>query len=266
MQHRLWEHLSAIRTASPLVHNITNYVVMNNTANALLAIGASPIMSHAVEEAEDMIAICESLVINIGTLSPAWIKSMYLAAARALALGKPWVLDPVGAGATPFRDTTLQHLLTQRPSVVRGNASEILALARHNTAPTKGVDSTAQSDEALAAARALQTATGAVICISGATDIILAGDRIIRLSNGHELMPRVTGLGCTASAMIAAYCAVIPDHAEATAAAMAQLGICGEIAAETSAGPGSLQVALLDKLHNLSEAEFTSRLKLRTDA
>lgn len=262
MQHRLWEHTQTLRRLSPLVHNITNYVVMNNTANALLAAGASPIMSHALEEAEDMVSLCQALVINIGTLSTTWVRAMRKAAAQAQLLSKPWVLDPVGAGATPYRDTVLQGLLSFRPTIIRGNASEIMALARFNETRTKGVDSTAQSDEALLAAQFLQRQYGSVICISGATDIILAGNRTIRLTNGAALMTKVTGLGCTASALIAAFCAITTDHAEAVAAAMALLSISAEIAAESSGGPGSLQLELLDKLYNISETEFLKRIRL----
>lgn len=266
MKQLLWEHLRTVRERSPLVHNITNYVVMNNTANALLAIGASPIMSHAPEEVEDMVGICGALVINIGTLSAHWIEAMIKAAAQASVLDKPWVLDPVGAGATSYRNTALEGLLAHRPTVIRGNASEIMALAKHNSTTTKGVDSTAQSNEALNAAQWLNGAYGAVVCISGATDIIVSGDQIFRLSNGSEMMTRVTGLGCTATAIIGACCAVIDDPFEATAAAMALLGVCGEIAAEQSPGPGSLQLNLLDKLYNLTETEFTERLKLLASA
>lgn len=266
MKQQLWEHLRTVRERSPLVHNITNYVVMNNTANALLAIGASPIMSHAPEEVEDMVGICGALVINIGTLSAHWIEAMNKAAAQASVLDKPWILDPVGAGATPYRNTALERLLAHRPTVIRGNASEIMALAKHNDTTTKGVDSTAQSDEALTAAQWLNTQFGSVVCISGTRDIIVSGARILRLSNGSEMMTRVTGLGCTATAIIGACCAVIKDTFEATAAAMALLGVCGEISAEQSEGPGSLQMKLLDKLYNLREIEFFERLKIEAGA
>lgn len=262
MKQKIWVRLRLVRERSPLVHNITNYVVMNNTANALLAMGASPIMSHAPEEVEEMVGICQALVVNIGTLSGHWISAMKTAAAKANQLNKPWVLDPVGAGASSYRNTALERLLALRPMVIRGNASEILALARHNGTRTKGVDSTAQSDEAFAAAKWLNEQYGAVVCISGATDIIISGDATARLSNGSELMTRVTGLGCTATAMIGACCAVIDNTFDATVAAMALLGVCGAIAAEQSAGPGSLQLNLLDKLHNITDTEFIERLKI----
>lgn len=262
MEEQLWQHILAVRQQSPLVHNITNYVVMNNTANALLAAGASPIMAHAHPELEQMSRICQALVVNIGTLDEYWVQSMLIAATAARAHNKPWVLDPVGAGATAYRDTTLEQLLQLRPAVIRGNASEIMALARYNQATTKGVDSTAASSEAIEAARFLQQQYGAVVCISGATDIIIGEGQQVSISNGSPMMTKVTGLGCSASAITGAFVAIVPDHVAAVTAAMALLGIAGEIAAEQAAGPGSLQVSLLDKLYTLHESEFKVRLKI----
>ncbi|RYY52148.1 MAG: hydroxyethylthiazole kinase, partial [Chitinophagaceae bacterium] len=195
MEVSLWSHVAQVRQQSPLVHNITNYVVMNNTANALLAAGASPIMAHAHPEVKDMVALAGCLVINIGTLDEYWVKSMLLAAEEAFKTNKPWILDPVGAGATPFRDQTLQQLLRFKPTIIRGNASEIISLAKANTSRTKGVDSTAESSEAIGAARSLVEAYGAVVCVSGATDIIVDPTQTIFIDNGHPLMTKVTGLG-----------------------------------------------------------------------
>ncbi|WP_416445733.1 hydroxyethylthiazole kinase [Leeuwenhoekiella sp. A16] len=265
MKELLWRHIATVRKKSPLVQSITNYVVMNNTANALLAVGASPIMAHAHPEMKQMPAICQALVINIGTLDEYWVESMLLAIKSANEHKKPWILDPVGAGATAYRDTTLVDLLHLKPTVIRGNASEIMALARYNKAQTKGVDSTAQSEEAIDAARYLFDKFGAVVCISGKTDIILSGDKQMSLYNGDELMTKVTGLGCAATAIIGAFIAVIENKLEAAAAAMVMLGVCGEIAAKNVNGPGSLQVALLDKLYNLTEAEFKDNLKCSTN-
>ena len=155
MKDLLWKNITRLREQSPLVHNITNYVVMNNTANALLSAGASPIMAHAHPEMEAMMNICQALVVNIGTLDEYWVTSMKKAATQANQLQKPWVLDPVGAGATPYRDEVLADLLKLKPTIIRGNASEIMALAKHNTTPTKGVDSSAESNEAVAAAKFL---------------------------------------------------------------------------------------------------------------
>lgn len=266
MKEQLWSILSAVRKNAPLVHNITNYVVMNNTANALLAAGASPVMAHAHNEVSDMVAIAGALVINIGTLEEYWVESMKQAVKQANALQKPWVLDPVGAGATPYRNKVLEELLSYRPTVIRGNASEIMSLAKVN-AKTKGVDSTNHSEEALQAAQQLSAITGAVVCVSGATDYIIYRNQYYTISNGHVLMSRVTGMGCTASALVGACCAVSTDNAlMATTAAMALMGIAGDIAAEKAPGPGTMQVQFLDALYQLSEYDFSERIRLETGA
>jgi hydroxyethylthiazole kinase len=262
MKESLWNSILSVRKNSPLVHNITNYVVMNTTANALLAAGASPIMAHAHPEVEDMVAICGVLVINIGTLDEYWVESMLIAAAKANALGKPWVLDPVGAGATAYRDETVAKLLELKPTIIRGNASEIMALAKVSKAKTKGVDSIYQSTEALEAAQWLNAYYGSVVCVSGATDVIVSGKGKILISNGHPMMQQVTGLGCTATALTGAFAAVGEDKLHTTVAAMALLGIAGELAEKISAGPGSLQLNLLDKLYNITQEEFFMYLKI----
>lgn len=263
MKQETWSRIAAVRHQSPLVHSITNYVVMNNTAKALLAAGASPIMAHAHSEMEDMVNIIGALVINIGTLDEYWVKSMELAIAQATALGKPWVLDPVGAGATPYRNEVLKKLITNyKPSVIRGNASEIMALASMQ-GQTKGVDSTNAAEEALEAARHLNQTTGAVVCISGATDYIVGKDKVVALHNGHPLMARVTGMGCTATALIGAFCAAHPTELfEATVGAMALMGVAGEIAAEQATGPGTMQLHFLDALYILQPEDFIQRLQI----
>ncbi|MBL3658828.1 hydroxyethylthiazole kinase [Fulvivirga sp. 2943] len=262
MKDLLWKNIAHLKRQSPLVHNITNYVVMNNTANALLAAGASPIMAHAHAEMEDMMKICQALVVNIGTLDEYWVTSMKKAATQANQLQKPWVLDPVGAGATPYRNETLADLLKLRPTIIRGNASEIMALANHNTTPTKGVDSSAESNEAVAAAKFLVDNYQTTVCISGETDIILNQEKEIHLSNGNALMAKITGMGCSATALVAAFAAIISDKVEAVSSAMALLGVAGELAARESKGPGSLQLNILDKLHNITKAEFIATLKI----
>ena len=262
MENNFWKHILTVRETSPLVHNITNYVVMNNTANALLAIGASPIMAHAKSEMEEMVSISHSLVVNIGTLDEYWAESMLLAVKKANSLNKPWVLDPVGAGATSYRDTVLSELLTLNPTVIRGNASEIIALAKANITATKGVDSTAKSDEAIEAAENLVRNYGSIVCISGETDIIINDKQGIFLKNGNEMMTKVTGLGCTASALIGAFVGIIENKTEAVATAMSLLSISGELASDLSVGPGSLQLHIIDKLYNITEQEFSDHLKL----
>lgn len=258
---RLWARVAAVRERAPLVHNITNFVVMNNTANALLALGASPAMAHSLDEVEDFVAISQALVVNIGTLDSQQIAACKLAAMRAGAVGIPWILDPVGAGATPYRRTAASALARLRPSAIRGNGSEILALAQQS-GQGRGVDSAHGSNMALSAARRLAAETGAVVAVTGAVDYVTDGTRVIAIENGHPLMTRVTGLGCSATAVIGAFLAVEADVLMATVAALAAFGVAGEIAAETARGPGSLQVALLDALYRLDEATLDSRARV----
>jgi hydroxyethylthiazole kinase len=258
----IYQNLERVRQRSPLVHNITNYVAMNLTANALLAIGASPVMAHAPEEVEDMVDIASALVINIGTLSGHWVEAMFKAAHQAKKNGIPIVYDPVGAGATPYRTRTILELIQAvPPAIVRGNASEIMASAGGQE-KTKGVDSAAATENALASARHISEQQSCVVCVSGETDYIVDKKRITLIKNGHALMPKVTGLGCTATALCAAFAAVQADHFAATVAAMAVMGISGEIAAEKAQGPGSLQVHFLDALFNMKAEDIEQRLNI----
>ena len=258
---RISSAIGMIRKTSPLIHNITNYVAMNNSANALLAIGASPVMAHAEDEVEDMVVIAGALVINIGTLSAPWIQAMQRAARYALERNVPVILDPVGAGATPYRTRTARELLREcPPAIIRGNASEIIALLDEGS-KTKGVDSTAASGDALDVARQLSGICGAVVCVSGETDYICHGDDTTRIMNGHAMMTRVTGMGCIASALCGAFAAVNGNLVEAAGQAMAVMGIAGEIAAQDAPGPGSLQVRFIDALYRLSESDIADRLR-----
>jgi hydroxyethylthiazole kinase len=258
----LWSAVRAIREKAPVVHNITNYVVMNSTANALLAIGASPVMAHAEEEVEEMVGIASALVINIGTLSPAWVRSMFRAAEAARLRKIPIVLDPVGAGATSYRTKTARDLIRAvPPEIIRGNASEIMAILDAG-ARTKGVDSAASSDSAVVIGRELHAQCGAAVCISGETDYVIGKSGIIKVLNGHIMMTRVTGLGCTATALCGAFAAVNPDPAAAAAEAMAVMGIAGEIGAARSEGPGSLQLHFLDALYRLSADDIDRYLRI----
>jgi len=262
----IWADISAVRDRAPLVHSITNFVVMNLNANVLLAAGASPVMAHAHEEVQGMAGIAQSLVLNIGTLEPYWIESMRLALQTASQRGIPTVLDPVGAGATAYRNQSIELLLnTASPTVIRGNGSEIMSVAG-SSVQTKGVDSSAAANDALGSARALVGRTGGVVCVSGATDHIVDNKRWALLSNGHEWMTKITGVGCSSTALIGAFCAVQPDAWRATVSAMALMGVVGEIAAEKAVvrkqGVGSMQVLMLDELQLLDQATFTSRLKM----
>jgi hydroxyethylthiazole kinase len=259
---QIYKSIEAIRKQAPVVHNITNYVVMNSTANALLAIGASPVMAHAQEEVEEMVNIAQALVINIGTLSEHWIFSMFKAVHQARKKGIPVILDPVGAGATAYRTRTARELISnEQPTIIRGNASEIMALY-DDRSKTKGVDSATNSEAAIATAQKLAQTHKCIVCISGATDYIIDGEKILKIKNGHPLMTKVTGLGCTASALCGAFAAVGKLPFAATAEAMAVMGIVGEMAASQSAGPGSLQMHFLDILYRLTEDDIAKRLKI----
>ena len=263
----LWGDVLAVRERAPLIHNVTNFVVMNFNANVLLALGASPVMAHAEEEVQDMAGIAQALVLNIGTLEPAWIRAMKLAMGRALQRRIPVVLDPVGAGATAYRNQSLAELIEAGPpTIMRGNASEIMSVAGLAGA-TRGVDSAASSDDAVRAARDLARSTSGVVCVSGADDhVVDSAGRWATLSNGHPWMTKVTGVGCSATAMIGAFAAVQSNPWQATVAAMAYLGVVGEWAAQkvqaTGGGVGSYQIALLDGLQLLDEETFRARLRL----
>jgi hydroxyethylthiazole kinase len=247
--------LAAVREQRPLVHNITNYVVMNSTANTLLAIGASPVMAHAVEEVEELAAVAGALVLNIGTLSTPWIEAMFKAGLTARARGIPIVLDPVGAGATRLRTATARRLLVElHPAVVRGNASEILALAGGDF-QARGVDAQHTVGQARAAAAELARGHGTVVAVTGPEDFVADGLREARVRNGHALMARITGSGCAATALIGALCAVERDSFKAAATALTLFGIAGEMAAAEAPGPGTFQVRLLDALDALDAAQ-----------
>ncbi|MCL3780746.1 hydroxyethylthiazole kinase [Prolixibacteraceae bacterium JC049] len=250
------QQLEQVRQKAPLVHNITNFVVMNNTANALLALGASPVMAHAVNEVTDMVNIAGALVINMGTLSEHWVEAMLAAGKQAKVNGTPVVFDPVGVGATPYRTEVAQKIIDVcQPSVIRGNGSEIMALLNSNT-KTKGVDSTASSESAVDSAKELAGQTGAVVVISGSTDYITDGKEVLEVKNGDTMMTKVTGMGCTATAVIGAFVAAEKDCLKATFAAMAVMSIAGELAVKKSAGPGSLQMNFLDTIYQLSAADI----------
>jgi hydroxyethylthiazole kinase len=254
------DRLEALRAASPLVHCITNYVAMNVTANALLAIGASPAMVHAVEEVAEFAPLAGATTINIGTLSQPWLDGMLLAAAAARNANRPWVFDPVAAGATTFRREASTFLLAERPAIIRGNASEILALAGLS-GHAKGVDAGDAVEAAGEAARVL-AAGGAVIAVTGPLDLITDGGRIARVANGHALMPRVTALGCALTGIVGAFAALERDAFLATTAALTVYGVAGEIAAAQASRPGSFAVAFLDALASVGRADLRALARL----
>lgn len=265
MVNKIWKNVLTVRKNNPLVLNITNFVVMNNTANALLAVGASPLMSKTKEEINDLANVSNALVINIGTFDEDWQESMKLASYTFNKYAKPWVLDPVGVGATKYRITSVLELLKNSPSVIRGNASEILALASESSIDGKGVDSNHQSKDAINAGKFLANKYNLTVCISGSVDYIINSTKIASIKNGHPLMTKVTGLGCTATALIGAFIGSNSDYFEASLSAVSLLSVVGELAEKESNGPGSLQVNLLDLLYSIQEDEFKSIIKIDID-
>ena len=265
LSERAAANLAAVREKKPLIHNITNYVVMNYTANALLSMGASPVMAHAHNEVEEMVSLAGALVLNIGTLTDEWIASMIRAGKRASELGKPIILDPVGSGATSLRTGAAQRIIEQIDiSVIRGNASEILSL-RHSDSTTKGVDSIHSVEDAAETARTLAGELKTILAITGPTDLITDGDRVIRVSNGHPLMGYVTGTGCTATVTIGAFLAVDDDAVSASATALAFFGLAGEVAGNKSSAPGSFMIGMLDALYTISPEELRAEGRFQAD-
>jgi hydroxyethylthiazole kinase len=255
--------LAELRARKPLVHQITNYVVMNETANATLALGALPVMAHAREEVEEMVALAGALVLNIGTLSPHWIDAMVLAGKAANEHGVPVVLDPVGAGATRFRTETARRLLNEvKVTVLRGNQGEVATLVGVR-AEVRGVESIGAGGEPADLARAAARNLGLVASVTGPVDHVSDGDRVLAVANGHPLLAAVTGTGCMSSAITGCFLAVAPDTPlEAAAAALAAFGVAGEDAARDAKGPGSFHVGLYDALAGLEPEMLDSRAKI----
>ncbi len=256
------ENLIQIRKNKPLIHNITNFVVMNYTANVLLAAGASPVMAHAENEVEEMVAFAGALVLNIGTLTDTWITAMLKAGRKATQLGTPIILDPVGSGATALRTHAAKQILAEtKVSVVRGNASEILSLAGQES-KTKGVDAIHSVDDAAIVAGELARELNTTLAITGPIDLVTNGKRIVTISGGHSLMPFVTGTGCSATAIIGAFHAVDRDPVSAAATGLAFFGIAGEMAGAKASGPGTFMVHLLDTLYTLTPEEVVLRCRI----
>ncbi|MCA0257724.1 MAG: hydroxyethylthiazole kinase [Proteobacteria bacterium] len=255
-------HLDALRNTAPLVHCITNYVAMNISANVLLAAGASPAMVHATEEAGEFAAFAHALSINIGTISPAWVEGILAAVNGAKAAGKPWVLDPVAHFATGFRRETVAKLMALKPTVIRGNASEIIALAGGASA-AQGVDARDSVSAAEAAARMLSRNADCVVAVTGETDFVTDGVRAVWISGGSALMPQVTALGCSLSSLVAGYVGLEgADPFDATVAACAHYAVAGEAAAREAAGPGSFQPLFLDALSLIDAATLDEQARI----
>ena len=242
--------LHHFRTRSPLTHCMTNDVVQAFTANVLLALGASPSMVIEAEEAEQFAGIADALLINVGTLTSPRAQAMRRAIERAVAAGKPWTLDPVAVGALAFRTRFCQQILTLKPAAIRGNASEILALAGMS-AGGRGVDTTDTAASALPAAQALARQTNAIVAVTGEVDYVTDGQRTKTIAGGDPMMTRVVGTGCALSAVVAASCSLPGDRLDNVAAACGWMKRAGSVAAAHSAGPGSFASAFIDALWNL---------------
>ena len=257
----LADALGALREAPPLVQCLTNTVAAGWTANVLLALGAAPAMVDNPREAREFAAIAGGVLINLGTPYDETARAMHLAVAGASRSGTPWVLDPVAAGALGWRTSVAHHLLREaRPTIIRGNASEILAMAGGDGG--RGVDSVHSPEAAVAVAKALANKQRSVIAVSGPTDHITDGSQVVRLSNGHLWLTRVTGVGCALGALMAAFAAVVPDAMIAAAAATATLTVAADAAARHSRGPGSFAVSLLDELSLLRPADLAERVSI----
>ena len=242
------DELARLRAINPLVHLLTNEVVQEITANVLLAVGASPAMIVAEEEVSQFAALSGALLINVGTLYPARLAAMRQAVAAANVAGVPWTLDPVAVGVLDYRTQACRDLLASKPAAIRGNASEILALAGF-AGNGRGVDSTAGVAAAHGAAEELARASGAVVAVTGETDFITDGSSSWTTPWGHPIMTRVVGTGCALSALVAAFTAQADNRLNAVAAACAVAGLCGERAAATSHGPGSFKADFIDALY-----------------
>lgn len=246
--------LHQFRTLCPLTHCMTNEVVQSFTANTLLALGASPAMVIEPEEASQFAAIASALLINVGTLTESRAIAMRAAVEQALRANTPWTLDPVAVGALAFRRRFCLDLLALQPAAIRGNASEILALAGMNGGG-RGVDTTDTPAVALPAAQALARQVGTVVVVTGEVDYVTDGQRTVGVNGGDPLMTRVVGTGCALSAVVAASCALRGDRLDNVASACSWMKQAGQIATEQSTGPGSFVPAFIDALYNLTAQE-----------
>lgn len=255
-----------VRSGGPLVQYLTNIVVADTTANILLAAGAAPAVIDNPREARIFAGVASGVLINLGTPYEDTVAAMREAIAGAREAGTPWVLDPVAAGGLPWRTEVAREFAAQSPTIVRGNASEIIGLT--GGAGGRGVDSTAGTDEAVDAAVAAAREYGAVIAVSGETDVFVTagadGATVVRARNGRPMLTRVIGTGCSLGALMAAY-ASVTDPLTAAVAATTHLNVAGEIAAEASTGPGSFAVALLDALDSVSSDDIAARARVETE-
>lgn len=251
----IYNNLLLIREKQPLIHNISNYVAMQPIANLLLAIGASPLMAHAIKELAEIVRISQALVVNMGTLDERWVASILEAQNAANELKMPVIFDPVGCGASQYRTETAKTILANGVNIVRGNASEIMALVDSDIT-TKGVDSSHESSQALEAAKYVNKKHDCTVVVSGKIDYIVDNDFVAKNHNGSELFTKVTAMGCSATAIIGAFASVNHNYAEAALNAVATFNIAGEIAAKEAKGPATFALGLQDTLYNLQESDM----------
>jgi hydroxyethylthiazole kinase len=249
----VFDLLTKVRTAKPVVHHLTNWVTIYDCANVVKVLGASPVMAHAPEEVADMVQLASALVLNIGTLTVPMVEAMKTAAKSANAKGIPVVLDVCGAGATALRDQkSLELLKAVRIDIIKGNASEV-ARVSGEAVRTKGVDAAEVALDLPQVAKSLAAARQATVVITGATDIVADAARLYLVKNGHPLMGSVVGTGCMATSLIGTFAAVCPDLAQAAAAALITFGVAAECAAPLAKGPATFKEKLFDCLYNLDE-------------
>jgi hydroxyethylthiazole kinase len=264
VNQQLSDAFMRLRSRRPLVHHITNYVTVNDCANITLCIGASPIMADAPDEVAEIVSMSGALVLNIGTLNDWQVESMLLAGRKANDQGIPVILDPVGAGATKYRTETAHRLIEQLDiSIIKGNAGEIGVLSGSG-GTVRGVDSGGAVGDPIVVAGELSRATGSVIVVSGATDIVSDGHRTYLVDNGHELMGKISGTGCMATSIVAAFAAVSEDLTMGAVAALASFGIAGENASAKASSPYSFKIALFDETYSLTPEVVSNRSKVRS--
>ena len=259
---RFWHCSESVRSAAPLVQNITNLVMQHDTAAAIAAVGGTQMTLHGIEEAREIASVAAALAVNPGTLNEDWMRCARDAIAVAGQRGIPWILDPLAIGLSRYRTDAIMELLALGPTVVKANASELLALTG-SQATGRAADSLHSVDQAVGAARELASRHRCVVVVTGDEDLIADGKRSMRLSNGAPVMGQMIGSGCMLTSVMACFLAVSDDYLEAAAAAVAHFTIAGELAAERAEGPGSLKPRFIDALYNLDREQFSERLRMQ---
>lgn len=257
---RLWQHSEAVKTGAPLIQNITNLVMQNDTAAAIAAVGGTQLTLHGTEEAREIASIADAVAVNPGTLNADWMQCARDAIEVANQRRIPWVLDPLAVGLSRYRTKAIMELLALGPTVIKANASELLVLAGSRETG-RGADSLHSVDEAALLASSFASSNRCIVVVTGDRDLVSDGKRTIRLSNGAPLMGRMIGSGCMLTSIIGCFLGASDDRLEAVTAAVGQFTIAGELATERANGPGTLKALLIDALHNLDREQFRHRLR-----